>query len=141
MDRILNLRLSSFPISCWLQHITSKLADIRGTVSYTYFHSSRLTSSYNKYIIVHIKTKRITSNTICSVISESTSLKLLFIILILQDEDTMTHFGHFAKIFAYLAEYRGHLMAEAESKGWPLMRHMVRTVSSCHPISAIECVM
>ena len=38
----------------------------------------------------------------------------------------MTHFGHFAKMFAFLAEYRGHLMAEAESKGWPLMRHMVR---------------
>ena len=53
----------------------------------------------------------------------------------------MTHFGHFAKIFAYLAEYRGHLMAEAESKGWPLMRHMVRVESSCHSISINQFVM
>ena len=41
----------------------------------------------------------------------------------------MTHFGHFAKMFAFLAEYRGHLMVEAETKGWPLMRHMVRIYS------------
>ena len=38
----------------------------------------------------------------------------------------MTHFAHFAKIFAHLAEYRGQLMIEAETKGWPLIRQMVR---------------
>ena len=38
----------------------------------------------------------------------------------------MTHFAHFAKIFAHLAEYRGQLMTEAETKGWPLIRQMVR---------------
>ena len=60
----------------------------------------------------------------------------------LQDEETMTHFGHFAKMFAFLAEYRGVLMAEAESKGWPLMRHMVRIerYSFFLFLSIIQCV-
>lgn len=44
----------------------------------------------------------------------------------------MTHFAHFAKIFAHLAEYRGQLMIEAETKGWPLIRQMVRDGSSDH---------
>ena len=39
----------------------------------------------------------------------------------------MTHFAHFAKIFAHLAEYRKVLMQEAQSYGWPLIRQMVRT--------------
>lgn len=37
----------------------------------------------------------------------------------------MTHFAHFARIFAHLGEYRGVLMREAETKGWPLIRQMV----------------
>jgi len=43
---------------------------------------------------------------------------------IYQDEETLTHFAHFSRIFAHLAEYRGVLMTDAEVKGWPLMRQM-----------------
>jgi alpha-glucosidase (family GH31 glycosyl hydrolase) len=43
---------------------------------------------------------------------------------IYQDEETLTHFAHFSRIFAHLAEYRGVLMTDAEIKGWPLMRQM-----------------
>ena len=39
----------------------------------------------------------------------------------------MTHFAHFARIFAHLAEYRNTLMIEAQEYGWPLIRQMVRT--------------
>ena len=38
----------------------------------------------------------------------------------------MTHFAHFARIFAHLAEYRNTLMIEAQEYGWPLIRQMVR---------------
>jgi alpha-glucosidase (family GH31 glycosyl hydrolase) len=40
------------------------------------------------------------------------------------DENTITHFAKFAGVFAELADYRGVLMGEAESRGWPLIRHM-----------------
>jgi alpha-glucosidase len=42
---------------------------------------------------------------------------------IYDDEGLYDHFSRFAKVFAALADYREQLMAEAESKGYPLVRH------------------
>jgi len=41
------------------------------------------------------------------------------------DADTLDHFGRFSKIFALLAPYRKTLMEEAQSKGYPLIRHLM----------------
>jgi len=38
------------------------------------------------------------------------------------DEETISHFARFSRIFAHLAPYRSSLMAEAERKGYPLVR-------------------
>jgi len=39
------------------------------------------------------------------------------------DDDTVSFFGKFAKIYALLSDYREELMDEAHKKGYPLVRH------------------
>jgi alpha-glucosidase len=39
------------------------------------------------------------------------------------NDKTMTQFDRFARVFKALAPYRKKLMAEAETRGWPLVRH------------------
>ena len=38
------------------------------------------------------------------------------------DEETIGHFARFSRVFAHLAPYRSYLMAEAERKGYPVVR-------------------
>ena len=39
------------------------------------------------------------------------------------DPETLAHFGRFARIYAALADYRKTLMVEAETRGYPVVRH------------------
>jgi len=39
------------------------------------------------------------------------------------DPETLSHFGRFARIYAALAPYRRDLMAAAEARGYPVVRH------------------
>jgi alpha-glucosidase (family GH31 glycosyl hydrolase) len=39
--------------------------------------------------------------------------------------DTYIHFGHTAKLFASIAQYRQRLLEEAQNNGYPVMRHPV----------------
>ncbi|KAH8555350.1 glycosyl hydrolases family 31-domain-containing protein [Umbelopsis sp. PMI_123] len=41
------------------------------------------------------------------------------------NEDTYIHFGHTAKLFASIAQYRQRLLEEAQNNGYPVMRHPV----------------
>lgn len=41
------------------------------------------------------------------------------------DQESLSYFSFAAKLFASLAPYRKHLVEEAHTKGWPLMRHLV----------------
>ena len=41
------------------------------------------------------------------------------------DDDTLKTFSHWAKVYAALGEYRKQLMAEASTREYPLVRHLV----------------
>jgi alpha-glucosidase len=40
------------------------------------------------------------------------------------DATSLAHFARFSKVYAALASYRRQLFAEAESRGWPVVRHL-----------------
>ena len=40
------------------------------------------------------------------------------------DDEAMSHFARFSRVYRELAGYRAQLFQEAESKGWPVVRHL-----------------
>jgi len=40
------------------------------------------------------------------------------------DANALAHFAKFSKVYAALASYRKQLFAEAETRGWPVVRHL-----------------
>jgi alpha-glucosidase (family GH31 glycosyl hydrolase) len=39
--------------------------------------------------------------------------------------ESLSQFAYFAKLYKSLSPYRKHLIREANTRGWPLMRHLV----------------